>query len=642
MVAPFDGNGSPDIAVVNTSPGKVTVLVNDRGDLIVGAVLDTRDEPSNLAFGDFDGDGDNDLVVGYPRGDLVSVFLNITLPGGPADFAARVDYTASDGIDEFGPVDVAVADLDGDGDVDIATANRLTRSTSILLNDGSGVFGAPTSYSVTEQRVVRVELADLDGDGDVDIGLLNESQDRLDILENAGDATFSTRSVGWTTGLPTDIEFGDLDGDGDLDAAIAASDSGDACVLLGEGDGSFLFPRIANTGDGPTSLSVADFDLDGDPDVVVTNERDDAIDIRFNSSGVSWSANPGQTVAVGDAPSDVETGDLDNDGWPDIVIANTLGAEVSVVLNNANGSFSLNIPFGVAGEPTGVTLGDYDGDGDLDIAASLVDTDQIALLINNGLGVFPAQQTQSLGGTTPRAIASADVDGDGDVDIATANGGTDNAGVLLNDGAGNFGSETLYPVGINPQRLAFADINLDGDPDLIVATTSGLSTLLNNGDGTFAPASPVDTVDSVAITLGDIDGDSTLDLVAIPFSEEFVLIYPGNGDGTFDAPRAYDGGDIGPADVAVTDVDSDGSNDMIVANEFSDRFSTLINQCPPPPAGCNDADLAEPFGSLNFFDIVTFLGLYGEADPSADLAEPFGVFNFFDLVAYLAVYNQGC
>lgn len=347
---------------------------------------------------------------------------------------------------------------------------------------------------MTEQRLVRVELADFDGDGDVDIALLNEFQDRLDILENAGDATFTICSVGWIAGFPSDIEFGDLDGDGDLDAAIAASNSGDASVLLGEGDGSFLFSQIANTGDGPSSLAVADFDLDGDPDVVVTNERDAAIDIRFGN-GFSWPVTSGQTVAVGEMPVDVEAGDLNNDGLPDIVVANRLGSEVSVVLNTININFSFAIPTVVGGEPTGVTLGDYDGDGDLDAAVSLVDTDQFAVLFNDGLGIFATQQAEWIDGESPRGIASADIDGDGDLDIATANGGTDNAGVLLNDGAGNFGSETLYPVGFNPQRVIFGDLNSDGDPDMIVGTTSSVDTLLNNGDGTFAPAMTVDGVD---------------------------------------------------------------------------------------------------------------------------------------------------
>lgn len=54
------------------------------------------------------------------------------------------------------------------------------------------------------------------------------------------------------------------------------------------------------------------------------------------------------------------------------------------------------------------------------------------------------------------------------------------------------------------------------------------------------------------------------------------------------------------------------------------------------------ADLAEPFGTLNFFDLLHFINYYDAQDPRADLAEPVGVFNFFDLTAYLASFNAGC
>ncbi|MEM9373792.1 MAG: GC-type dockerin domain-anchored protein, partial [Planctomycetota bacterium] len=60
------------------------------------------------------------------------------------------------------------------------------------------------------------------------------------------------------------------------------------------------------------------------------------------------------------------------------------------------------------------------------------------------------------------------------------------------------------------------------------------------------------------------------------------------------------------------------------------------------PGGCSAADVAEPFGTLNFFDISAFIGLYNAGDPAADLAAPFGSLNFFDISEYIAIYNAGC
>jgi len=59
------------------------------------------------------------------------------------------------------------------------------------------------------------------------------------------------------------------------------------------------------------------------------------------------------------------------------------------------------------------------------------------------------------------------------------------------------------------------------------------------------------------------------------------------------------------------------------------------------PSGC-PADLAPPFGSLNFFDVSAFLTAFNAQDPAADFAEPFGAFNFFDVSAFLAEYIAGC
>ena len=55
-----------------------------------------------------------------------------------------------------------------------------------------------------------------------------------------------------------------------------------------------------------------------------------------------------------------------------------------------------------------------------------------------------------------------------------------------------------------------------------------------------------------------------------------------------------------------------------------------------------EADLAPPFGTLNFFDLAAYVQSYNQQDASADLAEPFGVLNFFDVAAYIALYNAGC
>ena len=75
---------------------------------------------------------------------------------------------------------------------------------------------------------------------------------------------------------------------------------------------------------------------------------------------------------------------------------------------------------------------------------------------------------------------------------------------------------------------------------------------------------------------------------------------------------------------------------------FVDDVNVGTNRLPPANPGCSAADLAAPFGVLNFFDLSAYLALFNAGDPAADLAAPFGTLNFFDLSAYLASFNAGC
>ncbi len=81
------------------------------------------------------------------------------------------------------------------------------------------------------------------------------------------------------------------------------------------------------------------------------------------------------------------------------------------------------------------------------------------------------------------------------------------------------------------------------------------------------------------------------------------------------------------------------------SNLASDHRPVVIDFILPAaagPEGCNEADLAEPFGAHDFSDVVAFLGAFGAMDPAADLAPPFGTFDFSDVVAFLGAFAAGC
>ncbi len=96
-------------------------------------------------------------------------------------------------------------------------------------------------------------------------------------------------------------------------------------------------------------------------------------------------------------------------------------------------------------------------------------------------------------------------------------------------------------------------------------------------------------------------------------------------------------------DIPETDLASSGyftrmdGPDVPIQGAFAVRATTIC-----VANGCNGADLAEPFGQLDFSDVVAFLGAFGAMDAAADLAEPFGQWDFSDVVAFLGLFGAGC
>jgi hypothetical protein len=106
--------------------------------------------------------------------------------------------------------------------------------------------------------------------------------------------------------------------------------------------------------------------------------------------------------------------------------------------------------------------------------------------------------------------------------------------------------------------------------------------------------------------------------------------------------KASSNGTGSDADQARIDAVLAGLDTLLIGMEYgSDALEEVVSLDSVYFGVCN-ADLAPPFGTLNFFDVSAFLGLYNAQDPAADLAPPFGQWNFFDVSEFLAGYNAGC
>ncbi len=169
-------------------------------------------DPTAVAVGDLDRDGDSDLaIVNFP-GHLRLLFNN-----GAGAFGNVAQYNNLWGADAA-ITDLAIGDLDGDGDNDLAVASvTMSGQIAVLLNHGNGTFGAPVSYD-TCYSTQSVTIGDLDSDGDNDLAGANMCF-KATVLVNNGQASFAHNGSYGNGYVPTAITSGDFNGDGFRDLA---------------------------------------------------------------------------------------------------------------------------------------------------------------------------------------------------------------------------------------------------------------------------------------------------------------------------------------------------------------------------------------------------------------------------------------
>lgn len=340
------------------------------------------------------------------------------------------------------------------------------------------------------------------------------------------------------------------------------------------------------TGSGPYTVAIADLDGDAKLDIVTANSVSNDVSILLGHGNGMFQ--PATGFAVGANPRTVAIADLNGDGRPDIVTANHGSDNVSVLLANGNGTFQAAVNFSAGPGPFSVVTGDFNGDGRADFAVSNENGNSISILLGNGNGTFQSAANFPTAGL-PRGLAVADVNGDGKLDIAVIEA-QGYVGVLLGNGDGTLQSVVQYSslAWIGLWDVAIGDFNGDGKPDLAVtAVNQGIiGVLLGNGNGTFQNSIDRQTgTNPVKIATGDFDGDGRLDQV-ITHENGFgsgVEVSTGNGNGTFNAGASFTTG-ADPSGVAVRDLNGDGKLDIVTANVTSNDVTVLLNTTVPQDA----------------------------------------------------------
>ena len=231
----LDADGSPDLVVANRFSDSIGVLLGRGDGTFDGAVsYPTGDRAYEVAGSDFDGDGAVDLAVTNPDSDDVSVLLG----RGDGTLGKPRNYKMGAGSS---PYTVGSADFDGDGNDDLVIGNYPTRNISIMLGRGDGTFGTPKIFG-RGLYAFALTAADLDDDGELDLAVAshpfggdNTYSGNFSVLHGTGDGTFARRED-YGTGLgPVGITASDLDGDAKPDVAVTNRESDDVSVLT-QGD----------------------------------------------------------------------------------------------------------------------------------------------------------------------------------------------------------------------------------------------------------------------------------------------------------------------------------------------------------------------------------------------------------------------
>lgn len=321
VVADFNGDGYPDLAVTNTGGTSVSILLNNRGTFTVGASLLVTSAPTSIATGDFNGDGKADIAVTLASLNSIAVFLG----NGDGTFSSPVLYSTSPG-----PGNLVVGDYNRDGNMDLAivTSNGLL---SLLLGNGNGTFTLSNISPSVSYYAQGIAQADLNGDGILDLVISSSSYEDLQVLLGNGDGTFSALTAMNSVNGPGQVVVADFNQDGVPDLAVASNFGTAVGVYLGNGDGTFAAAATPPFSGTIYAIAAADISGDGIPDLIAADIFGDrVITVTGKGDGTFASAS---IVSTGSNPEFVVAGDWNGDGVEDLAVPNLSGASATIVMS---------------------------------------------------------------------------------------------------------------------------------------------------------------------------------------------------------------------------------------------------------------------------------------------------------------------
>ena len=584
----------------------------DGGFVRLSGSLTTGQLPAQIIAADLTGDGLTDLVVRNAGDGTLSVYFASQVHRSrqsrfhsPTFHERPVTLPVGLGVS-----DVQVVDSTGNGLLDLVVTNKLTGQVSVLHNLGDNAFAPPAPYragtglSAIDTSSGSAEVSSLEATAGVvarpltpggltDLVTINPGSNTLDVLVGLGAGRFANPVALETQSPAQVVRVADFNHDGVADLAILAANG--VSSYLGNGKGGFSSPVTYGAGVDPSGLTVADLLGNGKLDLLVGNVYGDVLILVGNGDGTfrpfepvkaavalavadltgngvldfvfadqslnqvsvvygSTSQNATSPQVIGNqtsgvlAPGAVLLADMNGDGIPDLVVANSGGNNVLVYPGLGNGQFGPPIGgtkgFPVGTDPTGLTAHDLtgefwpDGEPRLDLLVADTGSNDVSVLLSQGSGsswtMNSGARVQTDAG--PVATVVGDVLGGSQTDLAVANSGANNVQVFPSVGSGFFNDQsaatTIYSVGQGPaalflgdfgQGLGLATLNAGSNDGTLISNTGSGNALIQ----TFATGGNSPTTGFA----GDFNGNGFTDLVVGNNGDGHLALLLGGSDG---------------------------------------------------------------------------------------------------------------
>lgn len=292
--------------------------------------------------------------------------------------------------------------------------------------------------------------------------------------------------------------------------------------------------------------------------------------------------------STGANPYVMDSGHLNADAYPDIVVGTLTGGTVEIYINNGDGTFATPIIISLS-QVNGIHIADLDDMNGNDILASSFDGDKLVWYANNGDGTFGTEQNISTSVDGPGTIVTGKIDAGDTIDIALVvyggDGDTDRVIWFANDGL-PWTEQDIVPAaaGMGPGDLDIADFDGDTDLDIVVANTDGKNVELyyNNlfGSGTVSFTKDANSVSTgniylFDISFGDVNDDMAMDILKVDLDDPGEIAwYKKEMAGTF-TETIVTSSHIYPSTAFVVDLNDDTYNDVVAVdglNQNDDAF----------------------------------------------------------------------